>query len=119
VKNHYLRVCTHVVRLDHCVQKSIVEFARYEDAQKQDGSSASRDAPALLTTLRWSSGTDPDAVLLTPAEVRQTWQHFQQVVAMSFLSNRFVLLAKTSAAVTPVPSDSEFDLEAVEWNCTQ
>lgn len=43
-----------------------------------DGS-AQRAAPALLTSTRWSSKVAPEAVLLSPAEVRETWHTFKQV----------------------------------------
>jgi hypothetical protein len=60
----------------NAVQKSIIDFTEYDDTASETNG---RDAPALLTTLRWSSGVDPEAVLLSPAEVRRTWHDFKQV----------------------------------------
>ena len=59
------------------MQEAIIEFAEY-DEPGAEGGAASREAPALLTTLRWSSQTHPDAVLLSPADVRRAWLDFRQ-----------------------------------------
>jgi hypothetical protein len=61
------------------LQRSILDFCAYDELAEADPRAAQgRGAPALLTTLRWSSGVHPDAVLLSPADVRKTWQAFRQ-----------------------------------------
>ena len=62
------------------LQDSILEFTAQEEASASDADGfQERAAPALLTSTRWSSRLDAEAVLLQPAEVRETWHTFKQV----------------------------------------
>ena len=70
----------HTVNRAIRLQDSIVEFAAHEEASASDAAGSSeRGAPALLTSTRWSSKVAAEAVLLSPAEVRETWHTFRQV----------------------------------------
>ena len=57
-----------------------MDFTEFDEPAVSDPHTPARaEAPALLTTLRWSSAISPEAVLLSPADVRQTWMSFKQV----------------------------------------
>ena len=67
------------------VQAHVMEFSSFKHTSNAPTSVAAspmkgeRAVPALLTMMRWSADVPSDAVLLSPSDVRQTWQEFLTV----------------------------------------
>lgn len=55
-------------------------YTEFDEAAVSDPLTPARtDAPVLLSSMRWSSAISPEAVLLSPPEVRKAWADFQRV----------------------------------------
>jgi hypothetical protein len=73
----------------------VIEFSSFKNASVPTSVTASpmkgeRDMPALLTMMRWSPDVNPDAVLLSPSDVRHVWQEFLTVRSVISRRTRFV-----------------------------
>lgn len=67
------------------VQAHVMDFSNFKHTASASTSVAAspmkgeRAMPPLMTMARWSADVSPDAVLLSPSDLRQAWQEFLTV----------------------------------------
>eukprot|EP00892_Ulva_mutabilis_P007514 jgi/Ulvmu1/5134/UM021_0151.1 len=57
-------------------KECIFEFAQYSSSASAPDNETEQGVPSLLTMLKWDSDVPPEAVLLSPADIRHSWQDF-------------------------------------------